>query len=184
MSTPKSMKELADLYPYQLKRRDAFIGVDVAVGWFEKFVQLCAEIDRRLGPDKHGFQWVQIKEKFGSARAHFQMDVPDLDEIEEDFTDLRGMVDSSGKPLYPDLPPVKTAQEKQRLRELYAAVQPLQLELRNLVCEFTRWSDRACIVCGEPGQADNSKPYILVLCPKHTADRKAGMLEPGSWWMD
>lgn len=37
-------------------------------GWLPLAVRLCEQVDHLLGPDKNAFQWVQFKEKLGSAR--------------------------------------------------------------------------------------------------------------------
>lgn len=39
-------------------------------GWLETFEILCEDIDR-MGAEEAGFQWVQLKEKFGKASWYF-----------------------------------------------------------------------------------------------------------------
>ena len=84
---PITPKELKARYPYQ------FFGPHIELsfykGWMSLFVQLCADIDAELGPNKRSFHWRQLKEKFGSARWYSRMDlllVPG--EHEEDQTHL------------------------------------------------------------------------------------------------
>lgn len=72
MQPPKSPAELKARYPYQFNNPKS-LGVSFARGWFKGFAQLCAEIDEILGEDKRGFMWVQVKEKHGSARYHFEL---------------------------------------------------------------------------------------------------------------
>lgn len=72
MQAPKSPAELKARYPYQFNNPKS-LGVSFARGWFKGFAQLCAEIDEILGEDKRGFVWAQVKEKFGSARFHFDI---------------------------------------------------------------------------------------------------------------
>lgn len=63
---PSSPQELKKRFPYQFD--GPHIGYSFATGWFPIFAQLCIDIDHVLSPDKHGFHWEQLKEKFGVAR--------------------------------------------------------------------------------------------------------------------
>lgn len=58
------------------------ISLEFYKGWFAILVGLCFEIDRVLGERQaplHAFHWVQIKEKFGAMRLHFELDgAPEL----------------------------------------------------------------------------------------------------------
>ena len=72
MNPPRTPVELKARYPYQFNNPKS-LGVSFARGWFKGFTQLCAEIDEILGDDKRGFVWAQVKEKFGSARFHFDI---------------------------------------------------------------------------------------------------------------
>ena len=44
------------------------IGLDMYDGWTPILAQACAEIDAILSPQKQGFHFSQVKEKYGSAR--------------------------------------------------------------------------------------------------------------------
>ena len=61
----------------QLKARFAymFVGRPISMefydGWLPVFAQACEQIDEVLGENKRDFHWVQVKEKFGSARFYF-----------------------------------------------------------------------------------------------------------------
>lgn len=68
MTTPRSLKAR---FAYQFS--GPMISMSLTRGWFTIFEQLCKDIDYALGNDKRAFHWVQIKEKFGSARVYFQM---------------------------------------------------------------------------------------------------------------
>ncbi len=72
MKPPKTPAELKALYPYQFNNPKS-LGISFARGWFKGFVELCTEVDALLGDDKRGFVWAQVKEKFGSARFHFDI---------------------------------------------------------------------------------------------------------------
>lgn len=72
LESPKTPAELKARYPYQFNNPKS-LGISFARGWFKGFAELCAEIDALLGDDKRGFVWAQVKEKFGSARFHFDI---------------------------------------------------------------------------------------------------------------
>ena len=72
MKPPKTPAELKARFPYQFDNPKS-LGISFARGWFKGFAELCAEIDTLLGDDKRGFVWAQVKEKFGSARFHFDI---------------------------------------------------------------------------------------------------------------
>lgn len=63
---PSSPQELKTRFPYQFS--GPHIGFSFTTGWFPIFAQLCIDVDRVLGLDKHQFHWAQLKEKFGVAR--------------------------------------------------------------------------------------------------------------------
>jgi hypothetical protein len=52
--------------------------ISIHEGWHPLLKRLCQEIDDFFGYDMggsmNGFQWVQIKEKFGTLRAYFNVD--------------------------------------------------------------------------------------------------------------
>lgn len=148
-------------FPYMFEGRN--IGISIARGWGDLFVKLCVDIDRALGPDKQGFHWVQVKEKFGSARFYWEMKggSPGLkiDIISETghVTSLVGL-DKGKKP------------------------SSISEQVDALVDAASRKTHRLCIVCGEPGTVNNDDPYILVLCPEHAEDRRKGRLKPQQLW--
>lgn len=65
--------------PGQLMRRYAYqfhsdtLRYEFFKGWFDICVKLCADVEALLGTERHGFQWVQFKEKFGTARFQYRM---------------------------------------------------------------------------------------------------------------
>lgn len=50
------------------------ISLEFCKGWFPIVAGLCLEIDRVLGEHRPSFHWVQIKEKFGTLRLHFDLE--------------------------------------------------------------------------------------------------------------
>lgn len=70
--TSPSIRDLQSTFPYQFSQES--LGVNVARGWMPIFAQLCSDIDTALGPQKRGFYWRQVKEKWGSLRASFRLD--------------------------------------------------------------------------------------------------------------
>ncbi len=72
MKSSTTPGELKARYPYQFDNPKS-LGVSFARGWFNGFADLCAQIDEILGESKRGFVWAQAKEKYGSARYHFDI---------------------------------------------------------------------------------------------------------------
>jgi hypothetical protein len=72
------MNELKQRFPYQFEGKN--IGIDIARGWDSLFTKLCEDIDAITGDDPrglhYGFRWVQVKEKFGTARLHWEISGP------------------------------------------------------------------------------------------------------------
>lgn len=77
--------DLIRRYSYQFQRS---IDLTFHKGWFDIFVQLCADVDAVLHENRYGFFWVQIKEKFGTARFHYMLDFfgDDLEDRTEEQT--------------------------------------------------------------------------------------------------
>ena len=67
--SPTTPAELKTLYPYQFAGKS--IELSFMRGWFSLFANTCRQVDDILGEDKRGFHWIQLKEKFGSARWYW-----------------------------------------------------------------------------------------------------------------
>lgn len=145
-------KQLRARFPYMFAGKN--IGFDLARGWFPAFVKLCEDIDALLGDDEHGFHWVQLKEKFGSARYYWEMAGNTarlhLSLVSEDGVLEVGPSDPKGS---------------------------LAARIQRLVNEATDATRSCCIVCGEPATLDQSQPYVLMLCAHHTMQRQQGELD-------
>lgn len=145
------------------------IGLSFCRGWFPLFTQLCEEIDALLGPDKRGFHWVQLKEKFGSARFYWEMDghrpapMIDLISATQVTTVVRGAKGSSPAEAGGSQPSIPRC-------------------IDNLVQRTTLATRSLCIVCGQPGKPNQDELWILVLCDAHAMQRRQGELE--SAWFD
>lgn len=63
MNSPKELKAQC---PYMFSENN--LGFGFTHGWFPSFAKLCTDIDSLLGENKQGFHWIQLKEKFGTAR--------------------------------------------------------------------------------------------------------------------
>jgi hypothetical protein len=61
--------KIYERYPYQFLDRRLLI----SAGWLPLFERLCADIDRVLGSDKHEFQWMDIRQKYGGLRLDWEM---------------------------------------------------------------------------------------------------------------
>lgn len=160
-------KQLKSRYPYMFSGEN--VGFSFCRGWFPLFTQLCEDIDALLGPDKRGFHWVQLKEKFGSARFYWQMQghAPNLHialiSARQVTTVVRGPGDGNANGAGGPPPSVN--------RRIDDLVQRATLATRSL-----------CIACGQPGKPNQDEPWILVLCDVHAMQRRQGELE--SAWFD
>jgi len=72
------LTELKQRFPYQFKGKN--IGISIARGWDSLFTKLCEDIDAITSHDPrglhYGFHWIQVKEKFGTARLHWEISGP------------------------------------------------------------------------------------------------------------
>jgi hypothetical protein len=68
------LKELSQRFPYQFKNH---IGISMAQGWVPLFTKLCEDVDAITSYDPRGLHyklnWVQVKEKFGTGRLHWDI---------------------------------------------------------------------------------------------------------------
>lgn len=62
-------EELQARFPYMFEGPN--IGLDLCDGWLPILTVACEKVDAILGPDKAGFFFHQIKEKYGGARFYF-----------------------------------------------------------------------------------------------------------------
>ena len=147
--TPNQLKAR---FPYMFEGE--YMELAFPRGWFAIFVQLCEQIDLLLGADRRGFHWVQIKEKFGSARYHYELEP------------------AEGEDVYPRPPPSSPA-AIERLR--------IRTEIRELIGRAHSASCSHCIVCGRPGQLHEFE-WTLVLCDEHIAQRETGGL--GNFYLE
>lgn len=161
-----SLKDLQSRYPYQFK--DPELGIAMAQGWVVVFAQLCADVDQVLGPDKRGFHWSQVKEKFGSARFYFQ--------FEGRKPDLRLDLQMPGGVLSQVLP-----MGQERPADQDRGFEQVQTEIRQLALRAERDTQRVCLVCGKEGSQDVEIGYVLVLCPEHRAQRRQPQGLPAFW---
>lgn len=162
---PATPRELKARYPYQ------FVGPHIELsfyrGWMPLFAQLCVDIDAQLGPNKRGFRWVQLKEKFGSARWCSKLEQL----LEPDET--------AGDQTYLSIAEINDRYER--------LANPQELALRQRIQALRREAEArtqtACIVCGEPAEVDRSTGHLLVICPEHARQRRQGDMEP-AWFTD
>jgi hypothetical protein len=150
----KTPKELKARYPYMFEGRS--LGISFAKGWFKLFAQLCMDIDTALGIDKHGFQWTQVKEKFGSCRFYWYI----KGRKSATYVDVQT---PDGVVSFVNNPPAKGGAD-------FAATVD---KINELVEAASQLTNHLCIVCGDQGKAINQSGYTLVLCKKH-ASREPG----------
>ncbi len=163
---PHSLKDLQARYSYQFS--DPKLGIAMAKGWVVVFAQLCWDIDQVLGPEKRGFHWSQVKEKFGSARFYF--------EFEGRKPDLRMDIQMPDGVLTQVEPGGQEALEDQD-----HGFEEINTEIRRLALLAEQATRHVCTVCGKQGVQDVDSGYALVLCPEHKAQRRRPEGLPPFW---
>jgi hypothetical protein len=141
------MDEIKKLFPYQFSGKRN-LGHSLPKGWIPAFKQLCIDVDNLLGPDKRGFYWIQLKEKFGSARYYWEM--YGVSDTIVDLHTVGSVATSITIPSSNDL---------------------LRTKLRSLISSAQDATSESCAVCGEPGILDSAGGWILVLCKDHALQR-------------
>lgn len=152
-------KQLKAKYPYMFAGEN--IGLEFYRGWFALFEKLCQDIDSLLGPDKRGFHWTQLKEKFGSARFYWA-------------------IKGHKQTLHVN---VITETEVIELTPTRRNDGSLASQIDALVRQATAQTRSRCIVCGEAATLDEYESYFLVLCERHARQRRLGEFDP-SWFSD
>lgn len=143
-----------DLYPYQFEGGLQMI----SRGWLPLFGGLCDEVDQALGADKQGFRWTVVREKFGVARFQFALDGARSSPARLNIITPQGV-------LHHDLD----------LRSDLPAQNPgLLKELGRLVDLAERESAGICQACGKPGEIDDHRGWLMVVCDDHKAQRRLG----------
>jgi hypothetical protein len=150
----KTLKEIKQRYPYQFSGKN--LGFGIAKGWLPEFAELCKKIDELLGENKRGFHFVQIKEKFGSARYYWSIKGK-KDSVRVDLISTKKVIS------YETNPPASKDQS-----------QTLFDQLSKLINEAEAHTCDHCIVCGSSGKIDQQDGYLLVLCDLHSKQRSAG----------
>lgn len=84
-------KQLKETYPYMFAGRN--IGFSFHPGWFNAFVELCQKIDKLLDKTESTFYWVQLKEKFGTARCYY--DFKGADDLGDSLRNLINAYENS-----------------------------------------------------------------------------------------
>jgi hypothetical protein len=156
MTTPRQLKER---FPYMFAGQN--IGFSFYRGWLALFENLCQDIDALLGQDKRGFHWVQLKEKFGSARFYWDMKGY-ANKLHVSVISEKGVLELG--PHHPD------------------SNSPAG-QIEALVRAATAATRSRCIVCGEAATLDQSDSYVLVLCEAHARQRRLGKLDR-PWFSD
>ena len=151
---------LRNRFPYMFEGEN--IGLAIPTGWLGIVTKACEEIDALLGDDRHQFEYIQIKEKFGTLRVYWRMR-GNSSAIRIDLISPDGIASYSSDKKSKD--PGDEGLRK-RISEIVAAAENA--------------SKTACIVCGQPGRLDKANWYLLTLCLDHTKLRAEGKL-PDNW---
>jgi hypothetical protein len=160
-------KQLKARFPYMFEGEH--IGLLFCRGWFPLFTKLCEDIDTLLGPDKRGFHWVQLKEKFGSARFYWEMEGHEPN-LHIDFISATQVLTAVRR---------SRSSDADEATDTWRSVPDF---IDELVREATAATRTMCIVCGRPGRVNQDQPWTLVLCDEHAEQRRRGELE--STWFD
>lgn len=149
------ISELVSRYKYMFEGEN--IGISITRGWYKIFSDLCEAIDTELGADKQKFHWVQVKEKFGSARFYHRFGAT-KQQMRIDVISPDGVVSlkAASRPLSP----------KNKKQEI-------QKRIGEMISKAEGLTSDSCIICGEsPADIDKSEGYMLVLCAEHSKVRK------------
>jgi hypothetical protein len=138
------------------------IGISVPRGWIESFATLCVEIDELLGEDKRGFHWVQVKEKFGTARFYWHMQSPGPTHIDDQSPHGHASFKNAS-----------SAGEGH-------SESSLQQRIGTLVASAEKETAKRCAMCGAFGNLDSTGGYYLTLCSAHSKQRHDNTLQ--SMW--
>ena len=161
----KTPRELETRFPYMFQGKH--LGIGICKGWFPIFSKLCQEIDILLGEDKQGFHWVQVKEKFGSARFYWDLDGTETP-LRIDILTPNGPLLFATKPTGGDQTPDNT--------QLVEQISELAITAESATA-------RVCAACGEPGTR-HSQEYFLTLCSPHAAQYEGPPRQNLDMWFD
>lgn len=137
---------LREAFPYQFSKDH--ISLEFYRGWMPIVAAVCVQLDRLLGDQRERFHWVQMKEKFGSARLYYAFD---------GAVALRLDIISPGG--------------VSSLRQSQPALPELNQAVRDLVHAAERATRTACLVCGAPAEIQSYDNYLLNLCSEHQPDK-------------
>jgi hypothetical protein len=146
------LSELIERHPSLFRGEPPRVSSHVPRGWFALVDELCVDLETALGDELvQRFAVVQIKEKFGGLRFYFS-----LDGKEDMFMDFHS----------PDgaRTVVKQAED----------AHPVMNELRTVIANAVKRSQRTCMECGELGKRENFGGWLAVLCDRHAAERCRG----------
>ena len=155
-----SPKALKARFPYMFEGKN--ISFDFYRGWMSILAQACEEIDHALGPDKRSFHWVQIKEKFGSARFYYHM-------TREPGEGARIVLNIHSVPN-----PAESVREVIKPEGEDPASVPAVVG--DIIERATLETTTACIVCGATAQVRSYGGSYALLCDVHHPDQF-----PGGW---
>ena len=116
-------------------------------GWTPTFARACERIEILLGPDKRGFEWTRIREKFGAPSLAYRME---------------------GKAQFA----VNAHRPTEVARVPYAAIEsfePVAVEIHEVVLQTEVELRARCIVCGARSTITNAQGPWASLCPEHQA---------------
>ena len=129
---------------------------DLANGWYEQVDNLCADIERELGPElSRRLEVRQIKEKFRTLRFYSALN--GRGDLYVDSIGPGGVKTAVVEPDVNDAEPQAIVEARKRVRELVETARDA--------------SSSICQKCGAPGSL-RQLSWVQTLCDDHLADAK------------
>lgn len=133
-------------FPYMFEVRG--LGRDVYKGWLPDFIEACEQIDALLGPDKRGFFFHQIKEKYGWARYYFKTDKA---------SPMRLSI-QDGRGLYETTHGIDDKEIEQQIVKILSVAEQKSMH--------------KCMNCGAPAVVRRVHAMLLCVCDEHAYEER------------
>ena len=138
------VEQLKARFPYMFRGKT--VSMEFYDGWLPTFVETCEQIDKVLGESKRAFRWVQVKEKFGSARFYYR-----LTRLKRVVIGVSG--DQGGRAL---------------IKNVFTKVgDPLAFRIDAIVDLAEARTQTICMLCGADAQTRPYDGYYWTLCAAH-----------------
>lgn len=125
------------------------LGFDFYRGWLPDFVEACEQIDALLTPDRIGFHFSQVKEKYGWARYYFDTDRANL--MRMSIRDENGITEE-----------IVGLKDEHDIERKIAAI----------LSEAEQKSMTKCMACGAPAEIQKWNTVLLCVCDEHAREKR------------